>query len=115
MKTTPIACLALAAAVVAACGGTKVGPNSNEKRGEAVACMNGKYDLNARLVGDDEIQVGDAKTGPRVRFFLTRGQAEGAQFEGTAEGALQSGAALIYVRRNSDEVLEKVEDCIDSL
>jgi hypothetical protein len=100
---------------MAGCGGTKVGPNSNEKRAEAVDCMTDKYGLDARMVGDDTIQVGDPRTGPRVRFFLTRGQAEGAQFEGNAEGTLQSGAALIYVRRNGDEILEKVEDCIDSL
>jgi hypothetical protein len=114
MRTPLIACLALTA-LVAGCGGAKVGPNSNEKRAEAVDCMQQKYGLDARMVGDDTIQVGDAGTGPRVRFFLTRGQAEGAQFEGTAEGALQSGAALIYVRRNGDDLLEKVEDCIDSL
>jgi hypothetical protein len=114
MKSLLIACLALTA-LLAGCGGANVGPNSNEKRGEAVTCMTEKHGLDARMVGDDVIQVGDPETGPRVRFFLTRGQAEGAQFEGNAEGTLQSGAALIYVRRNSDEVLEKVEDCIDSL
>ena len=100
---------------VAGCTGTKVGPNSNDKRQDALTCLNDRYGLDARLVGKDAIQIGDPRTGPRIRFFLTRGQAEGAQFEGTAEGTLQSGAALIYVRRNGDELLEKVEDCIDSL
>jgi hypothetical protein len=77
--------------------------------------MTQKHHLDARLSGKDAIQVNDPRTGPRVKFFLTRGQAEAAQFEGTAEGTLESGAALIYVRANGDDLLEKVEDCIDSL
>ena len=108
--------LAVALAIgVAGCGNTKAGPDSNDKRADALTCLTDKYKLQARMVGDDTIQVGDPRTGPRIRFFLTRGQAEGAQFEGTAEGTLQSGAALIYVRKNGDDLLEKVEDCVDSL
>ena len=114
MKRTLTIGLALATAL-AGCGSTKAGPDSNDKRADALTCLTDKYHLDARMVGEDTIQVGDPRTGPKVRFFLTRGQAEGAQFEGTAEGTLQSGAALIYVRRNGDDVLEKVEDCIDSL
>ena len=102
-------------ASLAGCGGTKVGPDSNDKRQDALSCMTGKYKLDARFDGKDAIQVGDPRTGPRVQFYLTRGQAEAAQFEGTAEGTLQSGAALIYVRGNGDDLLQKVEDCIDSL
>jgi hypothetical protein len=92
-----------------------VGPDSNDARTEALDCMTQKHHLDARLSGKDSIQVGDARTGPRVKFFLTRGQAEAAQFEGTAEGTLESGAALIYVRANGDDLLAQVEDCIDSL
>lgn len=107
--------LALAALLAGCGGGTKVGPNSNDKRVDALNCLTQKYKLDAHLSGKDAIQVNNEHTGPRIKFFLTRGQAEGAQFEGTAEGTLQSGAALIYVRANGDDLLEKVEDCIDGL
>src|SRR3954451_3040837 len=113
MKRIAITSLMLAAALTG-CGGTKVGPDSNDARAEALDCMTQKHHLDARLSGKDSIQVGDARTGPRVKFFLTRGPAEAAQFEGTAEGTLESGAALIYVRSNGDDLLAKVEDCIDS-
>jgi hypothetical protein len=114
VRSTAVTALLLALAF-AGCGGTKVGPDSNDKRGAALDCLTSKYNLDARMSGKDEIQIGDARTGPRIRFFLTRGQAEAAQFEGTAEGTLQSGAALIYVRDNGDKLLKQVEDCVDSL
>jgi hypothetical protein len=109
------ALVAVCALALAACGGAKEGPESNDKRGVALDCLKRDKGLDARLVGEDEIQVGDTRTGPRLRFFITRGQAEAEQFEGRAEGTLQSGSALIYVRDNPDELLEKVEDCIDNL
>lgn len=114
MRSTAFIPLLLVLAL-AGCGGTKVGPDSTDKRGDALNCLKNKYKLDARLSGTDSIQIGDPRTGPRIRFFLTRGQAEAAQFEGTAEGTLESGAALIYVRGNGDELLTKVEDCVDSL
>jgi hypothetical protein len=114
VKWTPTTALVLAL-VLAGCGGTKVGPDSNDTRTRALSCMTTKHKLDARLSGADSIQVGNPRTGPRVQFFLTRGQAEGAQIQGMAEGTIQSGAALIYVRRNGDPILEKVEDCIDNL
>jgi hypothetical protein len=105
----------LVAVAVAGCGGSKAGPDSSDKRVNALDCLTNEHQLDARLSGKDAIQVGNPRTGPRIRFFLTRGQAEAAQFEGTAEGTLQSGAALIYVRRNGDKLLEQVEDCVDNL
>lgn len=114
MKRIAVIGLTLAAALTG-CSGTKVGPNSNDKRADALTCLRDEHKLDAHMRGKNEIQVGDPATGPRIRFFLTRGQAEGAQFEGTAEGTLQSGAALIYVRANGDDLLEKVESCIDGL
>lgn len=114
MKPILITALALALAV-AGCGGAKEGPDSNDKRTAALDCLANEHKLDARLSGSDAIQIGDRRSGPRIRFFLTRGEAEAAQFEGTAEGTVQSGSALIYVRRNGDELLEQVEDCIDNL
>jgi hypothetical protein len=108
--------LVVPCALGAGCGsGTKEGPESSDKRGEALACLTGEKQLDARLEGKDAIQVGDARTGPRIRFFLTRGEAESAQFQGTAEGTIQSGSALIYVRHGSDDLLEQVEACVDNL
>ena len=104
-----------ACAVFAGCGGTKEGPESNDKRGAALACLTGEKHLPARLAGKDAIQIGATKTGPRIRFFLTRGEAEGEQFAGKAEGAEQSGSALIYVRHASDSLLKQVESCVDNL
>jgi hypothetical protein len=114
VRSTAFIALLLVLAL-AGCGGTKVGPDSNDKRAAALDCLTSKHKLDARMAGKDSIQIGDPRTGPRIRFFLTRGQAEAAQFEGTAEGTLESGAALIYVRGNGDKLLKQVEDCVDSL
>jgi hypothetical protein len=114
-RTLPPALIAVCALALGACGGAKEGPESNDKRDVALDCLKRDKGLDARLDGEDAIQVGDPRTGPRLRFFITRGQAEAEQFEGRAEGTLASGSALIYVRNNSDELLEKVEDCIDTL
>jgi hypothetical protein len=116
VKRTAIpAALLLLALALAGCGSTKVGPDSTDMRGAALDCLTNKHRLQARMSGTDSIQVGNAQTGPRIRFFLTRGLAEAEQFGGDAEGTIQSGSALIYVRRNGDTVLKQVEDCIDNL
>jgi hypothetical protein len=116
-RIVPAALIAACAVGTAGCsfGNSKAGPESNDKRGEALNCLQNKHHLDARLRGEDQIQVGDARTGPWVRFFLTRGEAESAQFRGKAEGSIESGSALIFVRRNSDPLLTQVEDCIDNL
>jgi hypothetical protein len=105
----------LLALAVAGCGGSKEGPESNDKRGAALDCLTNQKHLNARLAGPESIQIDNPRTGPRIKFFLTRGEAEAAQFQGTAEGTIQSGSALIYVRRNGDDLLKQVESCVDNL
>ena len=112
---TPASIAALLLVAVAGCGGTKVGPDSTDQRDVALDCLTHKHKLQARLSGSDSIQVGNPNTGPRIRFFLTRGLAEAEQFAGNAEGTVQSGSALIYVRHNGDKLLSQVEDCVDSL
>ncbi len=114
-RNARLALLACCALLLAGCSGAKQGPDSNDKRVDALACLKEEKGLEARLDGRDAIQVGASDRGPRVRFFLTRGLAEAHQFEGRAEGTLQSGSALIYVRENGDELLEEIEDCVDSL
>ena len=59
--------------------------------------------------------MGDPKTGPRIVFYLTAGEAEARQFEGDAEGSEQIGSALLYVRDGSDDVLGDVESCLGDL
>ena len=111
-----IACAALAAG----CGGgdsaaNGEGPDPNDKRANALECITEEKELEARPVGDNEIQVGDEKTGPRVRFYLTGGEAEAAQFSGRAEGAEHIGSALLFTRGGSEDVLEDVELCLSDL
>jgi hypothetical protein len=91
------------------------GPNANDKRAAALDCLKNQQKLAVRLIGSDSLQVGDPATGPRIKFFLTNGEAEAAQFEGRGEGAEQIGPALMFVRKAGDDQLQKVETCLDDL
>ena len=71
--------------------------------------------VDARLEGDEAIVIGDARDAPRVKFFLTSGESEAAQFEGNGEGAEQIGPTLLYVNGGSDELLQTVEGCLAEL
>ena len=55
------------------------------------------------------------RNGPRIRFFLTSGQAEAEQFAGRGEGSEQIESALLFVREGSEQLLEDVEECLDNL
>ena len=115
-----IGAAALLAAAVTGCGsgggsGASPADKQNDKRGATLACLRGEHSLDARPLGRDSIQVGDARTGPRVKFFLTNGEAEAAQFEGRGEGSEQIGSALLFVRQGSEDTLEQVEECLDQL
>jgi hypothetical protein len=112
--------LATAAALASGCGGNdsgsaSTGANSSDKRAAALGCLQGEQHLDARLLGRDSIQVANPREGPRIKFFLTSGEAEGAQFGGRAEGSEHIGTALLFVRGGSDELLEKIEGCLDNL
>lgn len=105
----------LAALAVAGCGGgdsaiRDAGPNPNDKRGVALACVKGAG-VAAELVGEKSIEVQGAN-GPRVEFFVSSGEAEARQFQGEAQGSEQVGAALLFVNQGDDEVLKKIEDCL---
>jgi hypothetical protein len=117
--TRPLVLLALAAALLPGCSlgsdSAEPGDDDADKRGAAIACLTDEKQLTAVERGDNQILVGDPETGPRIVFYLTSGQAEAAQFEGEGEGAEQIGSALLYVRQASDEVLDDVEGCLDSL
>ena len=109
------AALVAAAMVAAGCGGPDYDADPNDKRAVALECLTETKDLDARLDGEDAILVGDSESGPRIRFFLTSGDAEAEQFEGRGEGAEQIGNALLFTREGSEEVLADVENCLDEL
>ena len=113
--------LSLAALAVVAFAGCSLSSDSEssgddeaDKRGAAIACVTGKG-LEAREQGKSAVTVDDPRTGPRIVFYLTSGQAEAAQFEGQGEGAEQIGSALLFVRDGTDDELEKVERCLNDL
>ena len=118
-KATPLA-LACAAVLAAGCGGSNGGSgsggsNTSDKRAAALECLKNEKKLDARPVGKADVQVGDAATGPRIRFFLTSGEAEARQFEGGAEGSEHIGTALLFTRDASEDLLEEVEACLDQI
>jgi hypothetical protein len=109
-----LAALGLAAALaVAGCGddGADGGGDDQDKRAATEACLRDEG-LPTRLRGDNELLVGDPRTGPMVRFYLTGGEAEAAQFQGNAEGSEQISSALLFVREADDDLLDQVEACV---
>jgi hypothetical protein len=113
--------IALSAGVLAACGGEGgdsggAGPDPNDKRAVALDCITNKKGIDAKLTGENAIQVGtDPDTEPRIEFFITSGEAEGRQFQGNAQGAEHIGNALLFVREGDDELLDKIENCLQDL
>ena len=81
---------------------TTRGVDPNDKRAAALQCISEEKGIDARLAGNDRIQVGDADTGPRIRFFLTGGEAEAEQFEGRGEGAEQIRTPCCSSARGED-------------
>jgi hypothetical protein len=113
----PILPALLLVAALAGCGSDDAAPvgDDTDARGTALACIADQNGIDARLDGDDEIALGGAASGAHIRFYLTAGEAEAAQFEGDGEGAEQIGPTLLYVNRGSDELLQTVEGCLAEL
>ena len=61
------------------------------------------------------IQLTAVDDAPRIKFFLTAGEAEAEQFQGRGEGAEQIGGTLLYVGDGSDDLLKPVEKCLADL
>lgn len=110
-RTALFAALA-ASSFLAACGGGN-GPDSRDQLPTVLGCLRDEKRLPVRQVGDDRIDIG-TRARPYIRFFLTGGEAEAAQFEGREEGTEKIGAALLYVRTAGDAELAKIEDCLDN-
>jgi len=117
----PLLALTLLLAALAGCGSSDAGGSDDEsdKRVAALECLTEDKGIDARLDGDNDIVVNHDDTGPRIKFFLTAGEAEAASFEGRGEGAEQIGAALLYVkpvvREDTEELLADVESCLAEL
>jgi hypothetical protein len=117
----PLLTLPLLLAVLVGCGSSDAGPSEDDsdKRAVALECLTQNQGIDARLDGDDSIVLNGDDRGPRIKFFLTAGEAEAAAFEGDGEGAEQIGAALLYVRPevsdDTEELLEDVENCLADL
>jgi hypothetical protein len=115
----PILPALLLVAVLAGCGSDDAAPvgDDTDARGTALACIADQNGIDARL--DDEIALGGAAAGTHIRFYLTAGEAEAAQFEGDGEGAEQIGAALLFVEPEVDpdteDILGDVEKCLAEL
>ena len=120
MKRPVLLVLALAAAL-AGCGSNDAAPagDDSDSRSVALACIADQKGIDARLDGDDQIVLGGAASGTHIRFYLTAGEAEAAQFEGDGEGAEQIGAALLFVEPEVDpdteDILGDVEKCLAEL
>jgi hypothetical protein len=116
VRLAAAALLAVAALVASGCGSTTDnGVDPNDKRATALECITKDQGLQAKLEGNNKIQVGDPETGPEITFFLTGGQAEAEQFEGRGEGAEQIKNSLLFVRKGSEDDLGLIEECLNSL
>jgi hypothetical protein len=113
--------IGLVPAVLAGCGlgsDDAGGGDDLDDRSAAMVCLKDAGVAGARLVGpedDQEIVIGDDTNAPRIKFFLTAGEAEAEQFQGRGEGAEQIGGTLLYVGDGSDDLLKPVERCLADL
>ena len=107
--------------LVAGCGSNDAAPvgDDSDTRSVALACIADQKGIDARLDGDDEIALGGPAAGTHIKFYLTAGEAEAAQFEGEVEGTEQIGAALLFVEPEVDpateDILGDVEKCLSDL
>jgi hypothetical protein len=112
-----LALLLCGVALVSAGCGSSVSSTAdpNDKRAVALQCLTQDKGVKAHLLGKDSIQVDGSASGPRIKFFITDGEAAAQQFLGDGEGAEQIKSALLYTRKGSDDVLQSTEDCLDDL
>jgi hypothetical protein len=95
-------------------GSEDAAPDDADIRTAMMTCFE-QEGVDAHFEGDEgneDIVIGDGPGAPRVRFFLTAGESEAAQFEGRGEGTEQIGAAWLYANEGDDDTLEKVENCL---
>jgi hypothetical protein len=121
VKQAPLVLVPLVVAALAGCGSSDAGGSDDEadKRVLALECLTEEKGVEARLEGEHEIVLNDDENGPRIKFFLTAGEAEAASFLGRGEGAEQIGAALLYttpdIQGDREQLLEDAESCLAEL
>jgi hypothetical protein len=118
LRSLAAAALICAGVASSGCGVSSngdTGTDPNDKRAAALACLKDEKDVKAQLLGKDSIQVDGSPDGPRIRFFLTAGEAEAQQFLGRGEGAEQIKSALLFTRKGSEDVLQSTEECLNDL
>jgi hypothetical protein len=110
-RTTALLCTLLAGCGL---GEEDVGPNPEDKKAATLECLD-ERGVEARSGRGNDIQVGDPPRGPLVRFYLTSGEAEAAQFQGKVEGTEHISSALVFVNDGSEDVLNDIEECLADL
>ena len=121
---------ALAAVALAACGTTAkplagtpgilhapgnraVVDDPRIRQSNHVACLK-QHHLQVTLIGQTDMRIGTAPSGPYVHFTPTPGSAQADQISGVPkfQGAEVIGAALMWPNEGSRTVLKTVEDCL---
>ncbi len=118
LKLPVVFALTCAAAVSSGCGlgsSSKSSSDPNDKRATALQCLRDDKSVPAHLLGSDSIQVDGSAKGPRIRFFLTSGEAAAQQFLGHGEGAEQIKSALLFTRGGPEDMLQSTEECLADL
>ncbi len=116
MRLLAALALCCAAAVSSGCASSTNSSNDpNDKRATALQCLKEDKNVPAHLLGSDSIQVDGSANGPRIRFFLTAGEAAAQQFLGHGEGAEQIKSALLFTRKGSEDMLQSTEECLADL
>jgi hypothetical protein len=96
-------------------GSSDASPPENQPDWVATETCLKEKEIDARMVDERRIQVGEEGSGPRIDFYLTPGEAEARQFAGEAEGTEQIGSALLWVNEGGEDLLFEIEDCLDDL
>lgn len=125
--TARAAAVALAAVSLAGCGAVRLQPTTPAgstklaTRGQVdsqltdldnhLGCIRAAH-LSVQVVSPVKLQVGSAPSGPTIVFTPTAGAAQAAQLEGSAQGAMVIGTALVYPNQGSDGELGSISSCL---
>lgn len=116
---TALAALVIAA-LLTACGGIShpaggrgVIDDQRTGQGAHLQCLRTAR-LPAVTIGQTEIQVGQAPSGPLIDYQATPGAAQAVQLTGHSPGAEVIGAALLYPNQGSDHELSIIEKCLSN-
>ena len=86
----------------------------DDPRTKHIACLKQDHIPVQRIIssGLPGLQIETAPSGPTVTFEPTPGAAQEMQIDGQAQAAEVIGSALQYPNQASDQLLQKVEDCV---